>query len=363
MLTRRNLAVLPLLAMPAVARGAGDWPRIVVDAVGRQVTLSRPAVRVVLAESMLLYSLMMIHPDPASLLVGMGGDLRRGDPGGMASLTRRFPGFAEIPELTQQVGQDLPLERLLSLRPDLVVMGAWQHARPDTAQLLGALAASGIPVVFVDLFLQPMAQVVPTLRILGEVLDRREAASAYAAFHQEEYARVRSAVAGRPRPRAMLQVLPGLRSCCWVTGQGGLGETLSALGGRNVAEPFLPDRRGGDLSAEQVVVLDPDVYIGTGMAQDGGIRLGFGVDAALARRSLAEAVKAPELAVLPAVGRGRVFGIWNYFNGALNVLALRAMAGWLYPELARQLDPAGTLETINRRFAAMPVEGAFWTSL
>ncbi|PZR14673.1 MAG: hypothetical protein DI532_09215 [Azospirillum brasilense] len=64
-----------------------------------------------------------------------------------------------------------------------------------------------------------------------------------------------------------------------------------------------------------------------------------------------------------AVGRQRAFGIRNHFGGALNVLALRAMAGWLYPELARQLDPSRTLEMIHRRFAAMPVEGAFWTSL
>lgn len=55
-----------------------------------------------------------------------------------------------------------------------------------------------------------------------------------------------------------------------------------------------------------------------------------------------------------AVGWQRAFGIRNHFGGALNVLALRAMAGWLYPGLARQFDPAGTLETINRHFATMP---------
>ena len=52
-----------------------------------------------------------------------------------------------------------------------------------------------------------------------------------------------------------------------------------------------------------------------------------------------------------AVGRQRAFGIRNHFGGALNVLAPRAMAGWIYPKLARQIDPAGTLETIDRRFA------------
>jgi hypothetical protein len=74
-------------------------------------------------------------------------------------------------------------------------------------------------------------------------------------------------------------------------------------------------------------------------------------------RTVVDAVKAPELAVLPAIGRGCAFGIWNYFNRAVNLLALRATAGWLYPELMGQRDLAETLEAINRRFAAMPLGG------
>jgi iron complex transport system substrate-binding protein len=365
--SRRSLLALPLLAAPALARAQGDWPRRVTDMVGREVTLAGPPRRVVLSESAVLLNLMLIHPDPVANLVGMGGDLRRVDPAAMAALTRRFPALDHVPELTQQVGQDLPLEKLIALQPDLVVMAAWQHRRGTTEAALRTLADSGIPVIFIDFFITPLARALPSLRVLGEALDRREAAAAYAAFYETEMARVRTAIAGRPRPRAILQAFPGLWPCCWVAGQNGAGELLAALGAQNVAQDILPNPAGGNLGVEQVLLLEPDVYIGTGMARMAsgtGIHLGFGVEAAAARSSLASVLRAPELAELPAVRQGRAFALWNYFGGtALNVVALQAMAGWLYPDVAGALDPAATLAEINRRFAAVSWEGTFWTAL
>ncbi len=332
---------------------------------GREVVLAAPPRRVVLAESTVLLSLALIHPDPVSLLVGMGGDLGRVDPAAIAALGRRFPALAQVPELTQQMGQDLPLETLIALRPDLVVMAAWQQSRAGTGAALQALERAGIPVLFVDFFLNPLTRALPSLGVLAEALDRRAAFEAYAAFHQAEMARLRAAVAGRAGPRVLLQAFPGLWPCCWVAGDAGAGELLAALGGRNVAEGLLPSPGGGTMAMEQLLLSQPELYVGTGMAPaEGGIRLGFGVEAAVARRSLAAVLRAPELASLPAVRQGRVFGLWNYLGGtAANIVALQAMAGWLYPDLAAAFDPAATLATINGRFAALPWEGTFWTGL
>jgi iron complex transport system substrate-binding protein len=366
--SRRSLLATPFLAAAShPAAGAEAWPRRVTDMVGREVTLARPPRRLVVTESALLLNLMLIHPDPVALLVGMGGDLRRIDPAAVAMLTRRFPALADVPELTQQVGQDLPIEKLIALQPDLVVMAAWQRRRASTEAALQALAASGIPVIFVDFFINPLSRALPSLQVLGEALDRRDAASAYAEFYNAQMRRVRSAIAGRPSPRVMLQAFPGLWSCCWVAGQNGAGELLAALGAQNVAQDILANPAGGNLAVEQVLMLEPEVYIGTGMARVGsgtGIQLGFGVAAEAARSSLAGVLLAPELAELPAIRQGRSFGLWNYFGGtAVNVVALQAMAGWLYPDLARELDAAATMAEINRRFAAAAWEGTFWTAL
>lgn len=365
MLTRRDLLASSVLAMPGLARAAGTWPRMVTDMAGRSLRLERPPRRVILGESMVLLNLLFIHPDPVSLLVGMGGDLRRIDPVGFSVLARRFPKLADVPELTQQVGQDLPLEQLIALQPDLLVMAAWQRQRPGAEETLRTVERAGIPVIFVDFFINPLSRALASLRLLGEALDRREAADAFAGLYTEQLERVRQAIAGRPPVRVLMQAFPGQWPCCWVAGEQGGGEFLTALRAENVALAQLPSVSGGNLGVEQVLSTRPEVYVATGMAlPDQGVRVGFGVAPDVARDSLAAVLKAPELAALPAVREGRAHAIWNYLGGTVvNVAALQAMAGWLYPDLARTLDARATLAEINGRFAAVPWEGTFWTGL
>jgi iron complex transport system substrate-binding protein len=63
---------------------------------------------------------------------------------------------------------------------------------------------------------------------------------------------------------------------------------------------------------------------------------------------------------IDAIRAGRAHGLWNYFSGtAINVVGAEVMARWVRPDL----DPAATLAEINRRFAAVPFEGTYWTSL
>lgn len=370
--TRRSVLALPLaalgsatLARPSLARPG--WPRAVTDMVGRRVVLNHAPRRIILSESSALLNLLLIHPDPAPLLVGMGGDLRRIDPAALEAVTRRLPALARVPELTRQVGEDPPLERMLALEPDLVLMAAWQHRRPGIAEALATLERAGIPVVFIDFFINPLQRALPSLALLAELFDRREAHAAYAAFYEARLGAVRAAVAAQPGgPRVLLQAFPGRWPCCWVAGEQGGGELLAALGGRNAAEGHLPGPSGGNLSVEQVLVTAAEVYIGTGTAPPGnpGLQMGWGVAPETARSSLARVLRAPELAHLPAVRQGRAHGLWNPLGGtALNVVALEAMAGWLYPDLAARLDPAASLGEINARFAAVAWEGAFWVSV
>ena len=76
------LPLLPWLAPPVRAQAAdGGWPRRVTDLAGREVTLPRQPRAILLAENFQLLTLSVLLPDPVSLLVGMGGDLRQHDQG------------------------------------------------------------------------------------------------------------------------------------------------------------------------------------------------------------------------------------------------------------------------------------------
>lgn len=365
--TRRTLGAA-LLAAPRLSRAQPGWPRRVTDVLGRAVAIPRQPKAVLLGESFQLLNLNLLHPDPVSLLVGMGGDLRIVDPVSHAALGRRFPALAKVPELTTGVGQSFSAERALALQPDLVILALWQNASDEVRQMVELLGRAGVPAVFVDFFMDPVANTLPSMRLLGQALGREEAGEAFARFHEERMARLRSRVAtAGPGPAVLMQAFPGRWPCCWVSGTDGGGTTLGLLGARNVAAAMLPTPRGGQLGVEQVLTLRPEVYIGTGLyrpEETQGLRLGTGASAGAARDSLAEVVKAPELANLPAVKAGRAHGLWNAFNGtAINVVAAEATARWLRPELFPDLDPAASLAEINARFAAMPFEGTYWTSL
>ncbi|UFN51252.1 ABC transporter substrate-binding protein [Roseomonas sp. OT10] len=154
------------------------------DLAGREVVIPRQPRAVLLGESSQLLNMVLLHPDPVSLLVGMGGDLRVVDPASHAALGRRFPRLEQVPEVSAGVGQTVSTERALSLQPDLVILALWQQASEEVRRMVELLGAAGVPVVFVDLFLKPIAHTLPTIRLLGQALGREEAAEAYARFYE-----------------------------------------------------------------------------------------------------------------------------------------------------------------------------------
>ncbi|WP_159992612.1 ABC transporter substrate-binding protein [Roseomonas sp. 18066] len=369
---RRSLLAAPLLLAATAAR-AETWPRRVTDLLGRQVTLPRPPRRILLGEGMYLLTLGLLHPDPVSLLVGTGGDLRRLDPVIDAAWRRAFPALDRLPEVTTTVGQALPLERTLSLTPDLVILGAWQEGSAETMQAVERLASAGIPTIFIDLFRQPLRNTAPSLRLLGQVLERETQAEAFIALHETHLARIRDrlpappAPGGRNGPPTLLTAFPGRWPCCWVAGQGGGGDVLALLQLANPTAQVLGEAQGGAIGLEVLMSLQPRIVVGTGMhrpSDELGLLLGSGVSPDRARQSLAAVAATREMAALEAVKSGRVHGLWNYFAGtAIGILAAEAMARWTWPALFPELDPAATLQEINQRFAAVPFEGTYWISL
>ncbi|MXP64117.1 ABC transporter substrate-binding protein [Roseomonas sp. M0104] len=352
---------------PAGPARAQSWPRRVTDLLGREVTIPAEPRAVLLGEGFQLLNMALVHPDPVSLLAGIGGDLQQVDPQSHAAFRRAFPALARVPRLTAGVGQPLPAEAALALRPDLVILSAWQAASEETRRLLEHFGTLGTPVIFVDTFQDPLANTPRTIRLLGVALGREAQAEAFARFHEARVESIRARVAAAGvGPKVLFTAFPGRWDCCWAAGEGGGGEFLAALGARNVAAGLLAGQRGGTLGLEQVLMLEPEVYIGTGLyrpGDSGGLQLGTGAPAEVAAASLARVLRAPELAGLPAVRAGRAHGLWNFFAGtAINVVALEAVARWVRPDLFGDLDPAATLAEINRRFAALPFEGTYWVS-
>lgn len=359
---------LPLLAAPALlprlARAQG--PIQVTDLRGRSVTLPRPARRVVLAQARHVLAVGLLHPDPVSLVVGWGDDLRGMNPPDYAMLRARFPRADAIP-IVARAGQNanLSLEGILAAQPDLVIAsGGPLHA--ESQNVLNRLAAAGIPTVVIDFFSNPMRDTRRSMAILGQVLGLEERAAAFDRFYTARMERISARLAGaEARPRVFVHAHAGGTACCSSPGRGAFDSIVRFAGGHNIGADTLPGNVG-QLSLEYILTQDPAVYVATGgpYGGRGGISLGTGVEASTARQDLAAVLQREKLAVLPAVQAGRAHAIWHGFNDTpAHIVMLEALARWFHPERCADLDPAATVAALNAGFLALPMEGTYWTDL
>lgn len=355
--------VLALLIAP-VARAQAIR---VTDIAGREVVLAQPAKRIVLGAWVSLDALSLIHPDPVALLAGWAeAGANAIQP---AILRRTFPAIDKVPVIGKGSFETISIEAVIAQKPDLVLLSRFDAFRfgAEAAPGLDQLAAAGIPVAIVDFFLDPLGNTEPSLRLLGRLLGREAQAEAFLAFYRQHLAAIEGklAAAGTTRPAVFLHAFATRPECCFSAGPGTIDGFIRLAGGNNIGTEKLA-APVGQLSQEFVLTRNPDVYIATAISDgpDAGIfALGPGVTRERAAEGFARLLKRNDLAALGAVERGRAFGLWHLFvHTPAHLVAIEALAKWTHPGLFGDLDPQATLDEINRRFLAAPLEGTFWTS-
>jgi iron complex transport system substrate-binding protein len=154
-----------------------ESPVSLVDDAGRTVTLPRPARRIVALVPSVTETVVALGA--ADRLVGRT-DFDHG------------PAVDRLPSIGG--GLDPSVEKLVSLRPDLVL--GWEtDGRPE---LRNRLTALGIPVFSIKT--EDTTDVFRAMRNLGRLTGRARAADSLAASLRAELAAVRASVAGAPRP-------------------------------------------------------------------------------------------------------------------------------------------------------------------
>lgn len=126
--------------------------------------------------------------------LGAGGSLV-----GVSDYSDHPPEAKKIPRVG---GLEISAERVVSLRPDLVLATREGNARGPVA----ALAAAGLKVVVLPT--GSLEAVLDSVRLAGDALGRLEAALRVVELLARRREAVRLRVLGRPRPRAVLLVWP-----------------------------------------------------------------------------------------------------------------------------------------------------------
>jgi len=193
--------------------------------------------------------IISIIPATTEMLFAMGA----GDRVVAVGTYDRFPPeVAQLPRVGALLDPDV--ERIITLRPDLVVLYGTQ------ADLRTQLDRAGIPSYpYVHRGLSDIAE---TIRALGGRVGMQRQADGVADHLQLELAHIRARVAGKPRPRTLLIFGrdPGtLRNINSSGGVGFLHDMLVAAGGDDV---FADVRQQAvTTSTEMILARSPDVII------------------------------------------------------------------------------------------------------
>ncbi|MDX3807478.1 MAG: ABC transporter substrate-binding protein [Bosea sp. (in: a-proteobacteria)] len=348
-LLSRRTVMLGALAAPALIRPARAQGVSATDVLGRKVTLPAPAKRIVLGQGRQINALGLIHPDPVSIVAGWGSDYRRQSPDTFARYQERFPAIETVPFVGDgATAGGFSFEQAITLAPDIMVLSrSLAGTRTGPGDLIERFEAAGIPVAVIDFFLDPLKDTVPSLRLLGRLTGREEQTENLLSFYEGRLRRIAERIRDVPAPSVFIHAHAGGAECCMSPGRGTLDDFITAAGGRNIATRLLPGATG-QISLEQLIISDPQVYVATGgthMAKQGGLVLG------LAK---------PGIATLKAVSEKRAYGLWHLFNDTpLHVVAIERLAKWLHPERFADIDPTATMAEATS-FSAIPLDGTLW---
>lgn len=210
---------------------------------------ARPADLQARADSAAPRRIISLIPATTEMLFDMGVSDRIV---GVGTFDRFPPEVSRFPRVGGLL--DPNVERILSLKPDLVIVYETQN------DLIAQLTRAGVPMFRYRH--QGLPDIVQTIRSLGTRIGATREADAAASRIEARLAEVRRRVEGRPRPRTLLVFgrEPGsLRRIQASGGYGFLHDLLELAGGSDVLSDF--QRQSVEMSTEMVLARAPDVII------------------------------------------------------------------------------------------------------
>lgn len=229
--TRLRATLLALLVLAACSLAYAAWPVVVVDDLGREVTVPAPPQRIV-----------TLVPSHTETVCALGACERLV---GRDSFSNHPETVLALPDLGSAFAPDL--EALVALRPDLVLVDEFSGAA-DAILPLGIPVYAGTP--------QRLDEVFELIDRLALLLGTPDQAALLGGRLRGQLDAVATLVAGRERPSVFYEIDPTPYS---VGPDGFIGSLIDLAGGANVVGADMGDFPLVD--PEFVVATDPQVIV------------------------------------------------------------------------------------------------------
>lgn len=357
--------VLVVASWTSVARAVAA-PIEVTDVAGRTVRLDAPPRRIVLGfyfEDFIAVG----GSDALDRVVGLSraswADWR---PDNWKAYLAVRPSLADVPDVGEVEVNTFSIEKVIALKPDLVILGDWQ------VQGIGAnfkrLVDAGLPVIVIDYHAQTLERHLRSTRILGQVLGAEPRAEAIAREYETAIDQVRSRIqaAGRPRPSVYIELGnkgPGEQGVSY--GNVMWGKLAEFAGGTNVTRDVVAT--WAPVSPEFVLTSRPDVIVlpaSEWRKHQTGLLMGQSIGEEEAAQRLKGYLSRPGWASLPAVRNGRVHAVYHGNSRTISdYTSVQYLAKALYPDLFADVDPQANYRAYYRRYLPIVPEGTFMVNL
>ena len=273
-------------------------------------------------------------------------------------LTEAFPRLKDIPSIGGYHDDILNTEKILSLKPDVVIVGQTQFAQ--NAQRLNLLEKAGIAVIVLDYHAMALENHVKSTQLLGKLLNRESVADEQIHRYREVIETIQSRIAKADNKAKKTPIYVE----CGNLGVGSYGNSynrsvlwggiLNRLQANNIAADMPAPY--ASLSREFVLSKNPGIIFIAGSiwqnaAENDQMRMGLMVSKEEALTRLAGFMKRPFWDRLQAVRDNRVYGVdHGSLRSMLDYTLSLFMAQVIYPGLFEDFEPEAEIQTFYKRY-------------
>lgn len=238
---------LALTLCVAVAEASAQGPISVRDDDGNQVTLARPAQRVI-----------AMAPHVTELLFAAGGAENI-----VGAVT-----YSDYPEAAKKVprvgdNRQVDIERVIAMKPDLIVV--WMHGSSE--RQIDTLRQLGVPIFHSEP--KKLGDIATSIATLGKLMGTESVADAAAADLRKQFAALARQYANRPPVRMFYQVWD--KPLYTLSGGSIVSDAMTLCGGVNIFADLKVT--APVVGVEAVLQADPEAIFGTSEKNYGGVNL------------------------------------------------------------------------------------------
>ena len=275
----------------------------------------------------------------------------------------KFPEIEDIPDVGYPTKGTFSVEKVITLKPDVVFMAKWEQGYTD---VWTKLEPADITVVFVNHKTNEAA--IKSTLLLGYVFDKEERAQELVEFFNGQVNMVYSRLEEIDKPKPKVYIECGSKGPSTYGGTSGNyyhGAIVEWAGGINIAKALF--EKSGTINPEYVLDANPDVIIITGSnwpKSPGSMKLGYYANPEESKEILKAFTKRQGWDTLNAVKNKRVYSIHHMIaSNTFEFVELQYFAKCFYPDEFEDLDPEKNFKEFHEKFLPVDYSGVWMMSI